>query len=383
MWSPCWVSLTRALRLRRQLISVVFVMRVIDHACFVPETHVFRLPPQESTPILKHIGDPDDPTLVREAVPPPFTLAKALWALSLFSSWRGIGWNFTVPLSIAARQHPYKGTSSRRHFVFTRAAMLPLLYFVNDASRTFMKYRASHFFSGQTAYDDLTLGETITYSLAVVARVWWILQSAVVPLSIACVLVGGYMGWESEFWAPWGWPPTFGSISELWMYPGLSTLWSRVSWSDRSSLMPSLIADVEQRESALVVHARLGRDRRAHTTSPPLGACTGPNIRPGRSYEDGPIRDSSLRIRHARPLPRRLPLAPRPDHAHRGRDEPQDCPIQSRQVADRVHALWAHARHSRMDIHNAWRLDAKHTRLIRIPDIHHPVLLDPAPCARR
>ena len=213
---------------RQSLTAVVFILRVIEHACFVPEVHVYRLRPSSGTRSEPATSDTDNPTLAREPVPPPFTLSKILWALSLFSSWRGIGWNFTVPLSIAGRQHPYKRTSTRRQFVLTGAAMIPLLYLVNDASRTYMKYSASHFFSGKTAYAELTLGQTITYSLAVVARVWWILQAVVVPLSIGCVLVGGYMGWEGDFWAPWAWPPTFGSIAELWRFPGLSTLWSRV-----------------------------------------------------------------------------------------------------------------------------------------------------------
>jgi hypothetical protein len=91
-----------------------------------------------------------------------------------------------------------------------------------------MRFAAYDFFSGRVPYADLTLAQKVACSAAVVSRVWWILHETYIPLSIFAVCVGGWMGWEGEFWSPWGWPPILGGFKEIWLHPGLSTVWSRV-----------------------------------------------------------------------------------------------------------------------------------------------------------
>lgn len=78
-------------------------------------------------------------------------------------------------------------------------------------------------------YADLTLGQKAIYSIMVVTRTWYGLNLPHVLAALLCVGIAGLMGWEGEMWSPWGWPPLFGNFTELWRYPGLSTMWSRVS----------------------------------------------------------------------------------------------------------------------------------------------------------
>ena len=191
--------------------------RLIDHVSLPPEIHCYRVQPLPSGDHLK------------EPLPPPFTLAKAFWALSLFSSWRGIGWNFTAPLSALAKQPPFARTSSRRSFVWRQIKYLPVLISFGWATQAYMRTVGLDFFAGNTSYDALPLSHKFGHSLAVVSRVVWALNVGYIPVSIACVLWGGWRGWEGEFWSPWGWPPILGGLREVWEYPGLSTMWSRVS----------------------------------------------------------------------------------------------------------------------------------------------------------
>lgn len=199
-------------------------MRLIDHTFFTPEHTTNRIRPTLITQ-----GHSSSVVYIREDVPPPWTIRKYAWAFSLFFSWRGIGWNFTSPISAKGLAHPYTPTSTRRSFITHQLQVIPVILLIADATKTYMRYPARAFFSGQTAYTDLSMSETVWIHLAVVARVWWILNSAYVPLSIVAVLMGGWLGCEGEFWSPWGWPPIFGGIKEIWQYPGLSTVWSRVS----------------------------------------------------------------------------------------------------------------------------------------------------------
>lgn len=64
------------------------------------------------------------------------------------------------------------------------------------------------------------------------------------------------MGWEGEMWSPWGWPPLFGNFKELWRYPGLSTMWSRV----RRQAYVMIIINIDKRS---VIPCRHGKDSTA------------------------------------------------------------------------------------------------------------------------
>ncbi|WVQ79255.1 hypothetical protein IAT38_001351 [Cryptococcus sp. DSM 104549] len=170
------------------------------------------------------------PVLVPEPVPAPFTLAKFYWASSLFWSYRGVGWNYCCPMPASSRQAPYTRGSSRSAFFISQLRFMALAWLFNDALRTFIRYSPSREFllgPGSIPYAQLTLGERAVYSVSVVTRVWYGMNLAQVTVALACVGLGGVMGWEGEIWSPWGWPPLFGNFVELWRLPGLSTMWSK------------------------------------------------------------------------------------------------------------------------------------------------------------
>lgn len=183
----------------------------------------------------KHTA-PSSQELVPEPIPPPWTLAKFGWAFSLFCSHRGIGWNYTSPLPPSAHKHPFLRTSSRRDHLLNRIITFLVGYLVFDAVRTYMNLgpaRALAFFDSLPGvgpvYDELAMWEKAVYSVCVAVRIWWSIEWAALFAGIVAVSVGGLMGWEGEMWSPWGWPPTFGSILDVWEHPGLSNMWSRVS----------------------------------------------------------------------------------------------------------------------------------------------------------
>lgn len=185
---------------------------------------------------------PTERQLLPEPVPPSFTLAKFYWALSLIWSYRGIGWNFTCPLPHSSRVHPFLRSSSRREYLKVRLWNFLLLWISWDAFRSFMNLSsASTYFGGgpiAPPYSSLTTWQRAVYSICVSARIVIDIQKSHTAMSLICVALGGVMGWESESWSPWGWPPLFGSFAEVWKYPGLATMWSRVSQSahpDRST----------------------------------------------------------------------------------------------------------------------------------------------------
>ncbi|OCF61915.1 hypothetical protein L486_01579 [Kwoniella mangroviensis CBS 10435] len=172
----------------------------------------------------------DDEVLIPEPIPPPFTLAKFYWSFSLWFSYRGIGWNTTCPLSPSSRQHPYIRQSSRKHFAFVQMRKWIISYLVDDFFRSIRNIYSAQFFSGLPGaipYTHLSQFERGLNSTAVVVRIYFSLVNSHIAMSIICVIIGGILGWETEMFAPWGWPPLFGDLGELWKYPGLSTLWSR------------------------------------------------------------------------------------------------------------------------------------------------------------
>lgn len=225
-------------------------MRLIDHIFIVPENTHFRT----------HINAKGEQVI--EPVPLPWTLHKFYWALSLFSSWRGIGWNYVSPLSAKAYNHPYKRTSTRKAFIWNQTSSLVPVCILGWATKRYITTIGFDFFHGLVSWSELSRTQVFCHSLSVVVRVWWILNVGYIPMSLGCVIVGGVFGWKGEFWEPWGWPPIFGGLKEVWQFPGLSTVWSRVS----CDLETRLTTVVEQRRETLVLCDRLERDRRDDST---------------------------------------------------------------------------------------------------------------------
>jgi len=178
-------------------------------------------------------GQKDRLELVSEPVPPPWTMAKFYWASSLWWSWRGIGWNFAPPLSPSRRNHPFLPSSSRKAFLISQLTYFGFGLVLQDIVRSFMNCSSSSpFFAGRQGiappYSSLTVQQKALYSTCVVVRIVTAMEESWVEVACIFVAIGGIMGWEGEIWEPWGWPPLYGSLGDVWKHPGLSTAWSRV-----------------------------------------------------------------------------------------------------------------------------------------------------------
>ncbi|WWC92944.1 uncharacterized protein L201_007907 [Kwoniella dendrophila CBS 6074] len=224
----------------------IFVMRLFEYFFFFsPEEHCHRMIPKsrlhsqiksiksnglESGEKAEHLTlttNEEDDILVPEPVPAPFTLEKFYWAWSLWWSYRGIGWNFQCPLPSSSLAEPYTRKSTRKEWWFKTAKFYLLAYLLDDFFRSIRNIYAADFFSGQRSYDDLSQFERGLFSTAVVIRVWYGLNNSWCATALMFVPLGYYMGWEGELTTPWGWPPMFGALSNLWKHPGLSTMWSK------------------------------------------------------------------------------------------------------------------------------------------------------------
>ncbi|WVR08190.1 hypothetical protein IAU60_005236 [Kwoniella sp. DSM 27419] len=215
-----------------------FCMRVLEYLVFFPpEEHCHRIVPQSqlrpaSKGHAKHSTSTDTDPFVPEPVPPPFTWAKFCWAASLWWSYRGIGWNTVCPLPSSSLQRPYTRSSGRLSFLARQTVNWVVFYLIDDLCKASMYLSsASAFFTEAQGiappYTSLSQLERAWYSTMVAVDVWFGLLKSHIVVGCLCVAFGGLMGWESEMFAPWGWPPLFGSLSELWKHPGLSTMWSR------------------------------------------------------------------------------------------------------------------------------------------------------------
>lgn len=110
-----------------------------------------------------------------EPIPPPWTLSKLSWGLSLVWSYRGIGWNYSCNLPYSFLAPPYSRTSSRRDFLWKAVGMFVLVTLVDDLTRTLMNLSpASSFFSlpRKIGYIDLTQWERGVCSTLVLIRIW-------------------------------------------------------------------------------------------------------------------------------------------------------------------------------------------------------------------
>ena len=203
----------------------------MEWAFFTPEKHNYRVRP--SSRLSGH--DDDQLQTLAEPIPAAFTLARLEWSFSLWSSWRGIGWNYQCPLPESSAHPLYSRTAPRRPFILNRLRWLMIVQLINEVSQWFMILHSPAFHTGLQSYNDLTVVEKAFHSICLVARVYVTLHGPNSAMSIVFVLLGGWWGWEGEMWSPWGWPPVTGNILEAWKHPGLSTTWSRVGHHGRSS----------------------------------------------------------------------------------------------------------------------------------------------------
>ncbi|WWD20169.1 hypothetical protein CI109_104645 [Kwoniella shandongensis] len=219
--------------------------RTLEWLVFFPaEENLHRLVPKSSLvskirssttngkPIANGDNSTDSTALVPEPIPPPFTFAKFCWAASLWWSIRGVGWNFCCPLPSSSVKPPYTRGSTRWQWLKAQTKIFLVSYIVYDSVRTFQNLTWGRSFFHDVvgiapSYSTMTSSHKALYSIAVVTRVYWGLQSTHFQAAALMVTIGGMMGWEGELWSPWGWPPLFGSLIELWKHPGLSTMWSR------------------------------------------------------------------------------------------------------------------------------------------------------------
>ncbi|OWZ54431.1 hypothetical protein C349_03549 [Cryptococcus neoformans var. grubii Br795] len=220
------------------ILLLSFIFRTYELLVFFPaEEHTHRFiprlnprPPPNVSALKPPSSSNDTQPLVPERVPAPFTLAKFYWATSLWWSWRGVGWNYCCPLPSSSRREPYTKGSPRRAYFFSRLTFIAAAWLFYDFMRSLMNLTSARAFfhpNPTLTYADLTLGQKAIYSIMVVTRTWYGLNLPHVLAALLCVGIGGLMGWEGEMWSPWGWPPLFGNFTELWRYPGLSTMWSR------------------------------------------------------------------------------------------------------------------------------------------------------------
>ena len=190
-----------------------------------PETNLTQPPPRppSSAPLS---------TAILEPIPAPYTLEKLYWAASLWGNYRGIGWTYQSPLSRHALDPPFLRTSSPRAFLINRTKQLVFALSVTDVLSTLLTLEPSRaYFSAIEGVSPRLADQAVhwraLFSVMVVSFVWSSMEVSYVATAISCVSFGSMLGWEGALWEPWGWPPLFGSLSELWRRPGLAMMWSR------------------------------------------------------------------------------------------------------------------------------------------------------------
>jgi hypothetical protein len=225
-WEDSWGS---------TLFMTSWGIRALELLVFFPaEENVYRL---QRTTNINSQNSKDDPaeTIIREPIPPPWTLEKLYWSASLWYSLRGIGWNYDCSLPSTSLQYPYSPTTPRKDYLISRVKHYILAILLHDTARSYMNLSPAHSFftrlSNSPTYTQLGQIQRAVYSIALATRIWFSLEKTHVVMCLVFVSVGGVMRWEGEFWEPWGWPPMFGGLRDIWRYPGLSHMWSKVSRS--------------------------------------------------------------------------------------------------------------------------------------------------------
>lgn len=164
---------------------------------------------------------------IPEPVPPAWTLRKLDWAHSLVWSWRGVGWNYSAPL--CASQIKITSELSRKEYIVRRLINGAVAYLLDDALGALMRRAAPDFFiTNKTKYDDLSQLQRGMYSTMVVLRTICIVDFSHVAASLVVVSIGAFLP-DHELLSPWGWPPVFASLREIFSHPGIGFLWARVS----------------------------------------------------------------------------------------------------------------------------------------------------------
>jgi hypothetical protein len=131
-WETHWTNITA---------MILHFTRALELMVFYPaEENCYRVRPRsgwEGHVETKEKGvKPDD--LVAEEVPEPMTMAKMYWALDVWYSQRGIGWNYAAPLPDSSRVDPFIQGSSRLAWFYNRIRYLAMLALVGDIARTYM-----------------------------------------------------------------------------------------------------------------------------------------------------------------------------------------------------------------------------------------------------
>jgi hypothetical protein len=192
------------------------------------EKHYWRV-----TPVLKE----DKIMYAPVPVPEPWTWAKLDWAWSLWWNQRGIGWNFQPPLPASCFAHPFTPLSSRRDYLLNRLYHLGRLLVIDDIVTSIIASPAHNaFFSGRPYGPDslaslasLPIHLRALYSICVVGKILTGTDIPTTIFDILCVGVGGLFGLRGEWFEPWGHPPMFGTLGEMWVQPGLGVLWGKAS----------------------------------------------------------------------------------------------------------------------------------------------------------
>lgn len=264
---------------------------------FPPEENVFRV--REVKQQGQHL-EPSSTTeksgeLVPEPIPQPFTLGKFYWGLSLFWSYRGIGWNYACPLPASSLQRPYSRDSSRRDFLIARLRKTILIWFCWDLFRTYTNLTpASIYLSGQPAlsplYADLAIWEKAIHSILIPARIVLDTERSFLMCSIMMVGIGGVMGWEGELWEPYGWPPLFGTFGDLWTSPGLATMWSKVCSDPDFSDEGADKTDLARVLPKMASRSRMDWYRRKHSRTHALWRIGSSQVKPAYHTEISPER---------------------------------------------------------------------------------------------
>ena len=214
--------------------NMAWSIRVFQHLVFFPaETHCFRVRHKADNDYKALATDGKDvSTTVAEPAPPPWSVARWYWAWSLVWTHRGLGWNFSPPLVPAADHPPFRRGSSRKHFIVKQIRDFIINMLLVDIIRSYMNndpFASGYFSHHHPQYTELSQWKRAVMSTCVALRVCLGMNKSYYVSSIFMVSLGGYMGWEGEMWSTWGWPPLYGTLNDIWVYPGLSTAWSRVS----------------------------------------------------------------------------------------------------------------------------------------------------------
>lgn len=106
---------------------------------YPPEEHLFRIKRRNCS--IKRGENTEEVEWEDEPVPEPGSLAKLYWAIDVWFSERGIGWNFAAPLPERVNHKP---STTRIMFILIRLRYLVIWYFIDDLARAYMTCKLFH-----------------------------------------------------------------------------------------------------------------------------------------------------------------------------------------------------------------------------------------------